>query len=60
MISKSKVITIAAIAAVGVASAEYIRNFESLLFIVVQRLYDAHVEKVQMRLAPTRQTGNRD
>lgn len=60
MISKSKVIILAAIAAAGVASAEYIRNFEFLLFIVAQRFYDAHVEKVQMRLAPTRRAGVRD
>jgi len=57
MIGRSK---LARVAAVGTASAAsrafvaYVRNFESLLFLIVERLYDAHTRRVQMRLAPTK------
>ena len=56
MINKSKLALIAASAAASVASpasAEYIRNYGSLLLMMARRWYDAHMEKVQMRLAPT-------
>jgi len=59
MINKSKLDIIAAVAAVGVrsaASAEFIRSFGSLLFMA-RRFYDAHMQNVQMRLAPTRRLG---
>lgn len=57
MINKPKLAIIAAVAAIGVrspASANYIRNFWSLLLTMARRFYDAHMQKVQMRLAPTR------
>jgi hypothetical protein len=57
MINRSKFDVIAAVAAIGVtlpASAEYIRNIGALLLITARRLFDAHIQKNQMRLAPTR------
>jgi hypothetical protein len=57
VINKSKPAIIAAVAAMGgtsPASASYIRNCSSLLLTMAQRFYRAHIEKAQMRLAPTR------
>jgi hypothetical protein len=55
VINNSK-LAIIAVAAVRTASAasDYIRNFGSLLLIMTRRFYDAHMQKVQMRLAPTK------
>ena len=61
MVYKSKLALFAAAAAAGMAApalAEYIRNYGSLLAIMAQRIYIAHMEKVQMRLAPTRRAGD--
>ena len=62
MINTSKLAIIAALAAVGVTSqaSKYIRNFGSLLLTMARRFYDAHMQKVQMRFAPTRRMGVRD
>ena len=63
MINESRLAIIGAVAAVGVMSpapAEYIRNFGSLLLILARRFCDAHMQKVQRRLAPTRRLGVRD
>ena len=63
MINKPKLAILAAMAVVGVpslASAEYIRNIESLPLMMARRFYDAHMQKVQMRLAPTKWLGVRD
>jgi hypothetical protein len=60
VINKSKCAIVAAVAVDGVTSpapAVNIRNFASLLFIMARRFYNAHMQKVQMRLAPTRRLG---
>ena len=57
MMDRSKLAHAAAVGTVSAASrafVAYVRNFESLLFLIVERLYDAHTRRVQMRLAPTR------
>jgi hypothetical protein len=36
------------------ASVEYVRHFGLSLFAHLERFYEAHMEKAQMRLAPTR------
>jgi hypothetical protein len=57
MIGRSKLALAAAAGTVRAASRAgvgYIRNVDSLLFAVVERLYDAHTRRVQMRLAPTK------
>ena len=59
MINKSKLAIIAALAWTSPAS-EYFRNFGSLALIMARRFYDAHMQKVQMRFAPTRRMGVRD
>ena len=57
MIGRSK---LARVAAAGTASAAargfvaYVRHVESLVFLIVERLYDAHTRRIQMRLAPTK------
>jgi hypothetical protein len=56
MIEKLKLALFAADAAASVgsrASAGSIRDYGSLLIMKAQRLYDAHLERAQMRLAPT-------
>lgn len=35
------------------AYAEHIRNYGFLLFGLAERFYEAHMERAQMRLAPT-------
>ena len=37
------------------AGAKYVRKAESAFRAALGRLYSAHMEKVQMRLAPTRE-----
>jgi hypothetical protein len=57
MIGRSKLALVAAADTVSAASragVAYIRNVDSLLFRIVERLYDAHTRRVQMRLAPTK------
>jgi hypothetical protein len=57
MIGRSKLALLAAggtVSAASRAGVAYIRNLDSLLFMVVERLYDAHTRRVQMRLAPTK------
>ena len=57
MISRSKLALVAAVGTVSAASRAfiaYVRNVETLLFRIVERLYDAHTRRVQMRLAPTK------
>jgi hypothetical protein len=57
MINKSKLALTAAMAVASIASpasAEYMRNWGSLLYAMARRFYDARMEKAQMRLAPTR------
>jgi hypothetical protein len=57
MIGRSKLARVAAVGTVRAASRAfvgYVRNFEALLFLIVERLYDAHTRRVQMRLAPTK------
>jgi hypothetical protein len=57
MIDRSKLARVTAVGTVsGAARAfvAYVRNFESLLVLIVERLYDAHTRRVQMRLAPTK------
>jgi hypothetical protein len=57
MIGRSKLARVAAVGTVRAAAragVAYVRNFESLLFRIVERLYDAHTRRVQMRLAPTK------
>jgi hypothetical protein len=57
MIGRSKLALAAAAGTVSAASragVASIRNFDSLLFRIVERLYDAHTRRVQMRLAPTK------
>jgi hypothetical protein len=57
MIGRSKLALGAAVGTASAASragAAYIRNFDSLLVAIVERLYDAHARRVQMRLAPTK------
>ena len=57
MIGRSKLARVAAVGAVSAAARAgiaYIRNVNSLLFMIVERLYDAHARRVQMRLAPTK------
>ena len=39
------------------AAVEYVRHFGSLLFAQVERSYEMHMEKAQMRLAPTSRAG---
>ncbi len=60
MINKSK-LAIMAVAAAGVTSpaSKYTRNFGSLLLTMARCFYDSHMQKVQMRLAPTRRMGVR-
>jgi hypothetical protein len=56
MIEKLKLALFAADAAASVgsrASAGSIRDYGSLLLTTARRLYDAHLERAQMRLAPT-------
>ncbi len=36
------------------ASVEYVRHFGLSLFAHLERFYEAHMEKAQMRLAPPR------
>ena len=50
----------AAKSAFGSATAtfvEYVGQFGSLLFALVERFYEVHMEKAQMRLAPTNRAG---
>jgi hypothetical protein len=57
MIDRSKLALVAAVGTVSAASrtfVAYVRNSDSLLFMIVGRLYDAHTRRVQMRLAPTK------
>jgi hypothetical protein len=57
MIDRSKLALVAAVGTVSAASrasVAYLRNVDSLLFGIVERLYDAHTRRVQMRLAPTK------
>jgi hypothetical protein len=57
MIGRSKLARVAAVGTVSAAArafVAYFRNVESLLFMIVERLYDAHTRRVQMRLAPTK------
>ena len=57
MMDRSKLALVAAAGTMSAASragVAYIRNFDSLLFRFVERLYDAHTRRVQMRLAPTK------
>jgi hypothetical protein len=57
MIGRSKLARAAAAGTVRAASrafVAYVRNVDSLLFRIVERLYDAHTRRVQMRLAPTK------
>ena len=57
MIGRSKFARVAAVGTVSAASrafVAYARSFETLLFLMVERLYDAHTRRVQMRLAPTK------
>jgi hypothetical protein len=57
MIDKSKLAVTAASAASGMAlpaSAGFVRHFGSLMSTTARRLYHAHLERVQMRLAPTK------
>ncbi len=57
MIGRSKLARVAAAGTVSAASragVAYVRNVDSLLFMFVERLYDAHTRRVQMRLAPTK------
>ena len=57
MIGRSKLARVAAVGIVSAASracVAYVRNFDSLLFMFVERLYDSHTRRVQMRLAPTK------
>lgn len=58
MINTSK-LAVMAVAAAGVTSpaSKYIGNFGSLLLTMARCFYDAHMQKVQMRLAPTRRMG---
>lgn len=62
MINKSKIAIIAGVAPARIASpaSDYIRNFGSLLLPMVHRFYGAHIQKVQMRLAPAKWLGIRD
>lgn len=39
------------------AAVEYIHYFGSLLFAQVERFYGVHMERAQMRLAPTSRAG---
>jgi hypothetical protein len=43
----------AAVARIAQAGATYIGKLGPLFFVVLQSLYAAHVERVQMRFAPT-------
>ena len=55
MINKSKPVLISGHTAIRIAlpaAAEYIRTYGRFLFKTVERLYDAHMVKAQMRLAP--------
>jgi hypothetical protein len=57
MIGRSKLALVAAAGTVSAASragVAYVRNVDSLFFRIVERLYDAHTRRVQMRLAPTK------
>jgi hypothetical protein len=54
MIGRSKLALVAAASAASRAGVAYIRNVDSLLFAIAERLYDAHTRRVQMRLAPTK------
>ena len=57
MIGRSKLALAAAAGTVRAASragVTYIRTVDALLLRIVERLYDAHTRKVQMRLAPTK------
>jgi hypothetical protein len=60
MINTSE-LAIMAVAAAGVTSpaSKCIRNFGSLLLTMARRFYDSHMQKVQMRFAPTRRMGMR-
>jgi len=54
VINKSKPVLISAHAAIRIAlpaAAEHVRKYGRLLFRTVERLYDAHMVKAQMRLA---------
>jgi hypothetical protein len=42
------------VSATSRAGVAYVRNFDSFLFRMVERLYDAHTRRVEMRLAPTK------
>jgi hypothetical protein len=57
MMDRSKLALVAAAGTVSAASragVAYVRNVDSLLLRIVERLYDAHTRRVQMRLAPTK------
>ena len=54
MINTSK-LAVMAVAAAGVTSPA--SKFGSLLLTMARYFYDAHMQKVQMRLAPTRRMG---
>jgi hypothetical protein len=57
MIGRTKLALVAAVGTVSATSragVAYVRNFDSFLFRMVERLYDAHTRRVEMRLAPTK------
>ena len=57
MIGRSKLALVAAVGTVSAASRAFVvnvLNVDLLLFMIVERLYDAHTSRVQMRLAPTK------
>jgi hypothetical protein len=56
MIDRSKLagVAVSTVSAASRACVASVRNFDSLLFTILGRLYDAHTRRVQMRLAPTK------
>lgn len=53
MINKTRPGAVAVVASVVQAGASYAEKLGSLFAVTLQRLYDAHMEKAQMRFAPT-------
>jgi hypothetical protein len=53
MINKAMLGAAAVVAGVAQAGAKYAEKLGSLFAVTLQRLYDAHMEKAQMRFAPT-------
>ena len=45
--------------AVAAGMIEFVRRLEALIAEAMQRMYASHVEKTQMRLAPTKLTRDR-